>query len=511
MSLELPIPGSAPQATESACFALPRKAELPGLARRGLSWSFLLQAGKYVISLGSTGVLARMLSPSDYGLVAMVATFTVLVQAFSDFGLSWATVQRENLTRSQIDSLFLINSGFGLLLVGVCWLAAPAVAAFYGRPELMRITQAASVALFLSSIAVQPIALMRRQMRLKQLALCGLWSVLVAAIAAIVAARLGLGYWALIVQLLCQQAAFALLSFPMSGYLPGIPRRPVSLGSILAFGGYAASYGLINYCARNLDNVLVGRFWGATDLGFYSRAYFLMTLPGMLAIGMFGGVVIPALSALKKEPAAMETSYLKALRLITVITAPFAAFLAAAAPELVEFVYGPKWQAVVPILLWLAAASILQPVQNTACWLYIVAGQGRGLFFMGLQVACAAGIGFAAGLSYGPVGVACGYAVMNTVVAYPTLLQAHRAAGLNMKRTVASTVPLLVSALIMALAVWLCGMAVSMFGLGMHLRLAIKVVVGSAVYIVCVRMLARETYTELEREVRGRWPSSERL
>jgi O-antigen/teichoic acid export membrane protein len=487
-------------------FAMPQRADLPQLARRGLGWSSALLIGRSALSVASTAVLARLLSPGDYGLLAMVATVTVMAQAISDFGLSWATVQRERLERNQIDALFFINCGFGFVLTVLCCLSAPRVATFYHRPELTKIVIAASGTLFLSAIAVQPNALLLRQMKLRELSLCALCSLLISSAVTITLAWQGFGYWALVVQLLLQQAIITALSFPISGYYPRFPLNLLDVGSILKFGGYSAAYGIVNYFARNLDNVLIGRFWGAILLGYYSRAYFMMTLPGMLVIGVFSGMLIPALASLRKEPVRMESAYLRALRLITVVGCSFAVGLAVTAPEIVEFVYGPKWHAVVPILLWLSAASILQPIQNTSQWLYIVAERGRGMFFMGLLVAGSATLAFALGICYGPIGVARAYAISNTIIAYPVLLMGHRACGLDIKKTIAASAPLLLCALIMGGVVYVVGIGFAAAGMGLHGRLFLKVIVGVAVYTACLRHIAHSTYSELMAYIPTRYP-----
>jgi len=481
---------------EEISFTMPKRAQLPRLARQGVAWSSALLFGKYVLSLASTAVLARLLNPGDYGLLAMVATITVLAQAISDFGLSWATVPRENLQRNQIDALFWINCAFGLFLTCLCCLAAPAAATFYHHPELTNIVFAASGTLFLSAVAVQPNALLLRQMKLKELNLCGLYSLTISAAVTIVMAQQGYGYWALVVQLLLQQGIVTVLSFPMSGYFPKVPHHLANLGTLLIFGGYATLYGIVNYFARNLDNVLVGRFWGPVALGYYSRAYFLMTLPGMIVIGIFSGTLIPAMASLRSEPEKMEAVYLRAVRLITVLGCSFAVGLAVTAPEVVQMVYGPRWIAVTPILLWLSAASILQPIQNTSQWLYIVAGRGRGMFLMGLLVGGSATLAFALGIHSGPLGVARAYAIANTIIAYPILLMGHRVCALPIKKTVAAVIPSLLCALLMGAIVYLVGTGCAAAGITVRTRLAVKVVTGIAVYAVCLRRFAPSAYSE---------------
>jgi O-antigen/teichoic acid export membrane protein len=481
----------------NTAFAMPKSADLSRLTRQGVGWSCGLLIARYALSMGCTAVLARLLSPGDYGLLAMVATITVMAQAVSDFGLSWATVQREQIERNQIDALFFMNCTFGLLLTLLCMFAAPYVAKFYHHSELTRIVIASSGSLFLSAAAVQPAALLRRQMKLKELSVSALWALLVSAAVAVALARLGLGYWALVAQLLLQQLITTALSFTMSGYYPQLPLHLLNIRTLLTFGGYSAAYGLVNYCARNLDNVLIGKVWGAVALGYYSRAYFLMTLPGMLVISGFGGVLIPALASLRNEPARLQSVYLRAIRMITVLGCSIAVGLAATANETVEFVYGPKWHAVVPILLWLSAASILQPVQNTAQWLYIVAERGRGMLLMGLLVAGSAVLAFALSIRFGPIAVARSYAISNTIIAFPVLLMGHRACGLHIKKTITEAAPLLLCSLIMGAVVYLLGIGLDVVGAGLHARLAVKVSVGIAVYAGCLRLLAYRTYSEI--------------
>jgi PST family polysaccharide transporter len=485
------------ESTTATGFDLPIESRVLHLARRGLNWSFVLLPGRYLLSMASSAVLSRLLSPGDYGMLGMVATITVLGQAVSDLGLSWATVQRERLDRNQIDALFFLNAAFGFVLTGLCLASAHYVAGFYRRPELTNIMIAVSGTLFLSSLAAQPTALLIRRMKIREINLSSLCSLVISATVAVILAKLGFGYWALVAQLVVQQSVTTALAFPLSGYCPRIPLHLLHMGTLLKFGGYSAAYGIVNYFARNLDNVLVGKFWGATALGYYSRAYFLMTLPGMLVIGAFSGVVIPALAALRKEPARMQSAYLRALRWISVLGGALAVGLAVTAPEIVDFVYGPKWHPVVPILLWLSAASILQPIQNTAQWLYIVAGRGKGMFLMGLIVAGSATLAFAAGIRSGPIGVARAYAIANTVIAYPVLAMAHRACGLEIRKAVAVTAPLLLCALLMGVAVYLVGTVCRITGASLHARLALKVIVGVAVYAASLKVLAYPTYSEL--------------
>lgn len=442
-------------------------------------------------------VLSRLLTPLEYGLVGMVATLTAFFQVFADLGLSWATVQRRQITRTQVDNLFWANAATGALLWGLCAAAGPALGRFYGRPELAPLAAAVGAGFALSGLTVQPAALLRRQMRLKTLSLVEAASHVCGPAVGIILALGGYGVWALVAQSLCSQAVLLVLTLAAAGYRPSCPRLDPETARMLAFGGYLAAYGVVNYFARNLDNVIIGKYLGPEQLGFYSRAYFLMLLPSVLATGPLTGAVVPALSVLAREPLRLRQAYLKAVSAIALLSFPAAVGLAVTAPETTRLVYGPKWAPVAPLLVWLSIAGIFQPVHNTMGWLYIVAGKTSQMFLWGLSSAAVLASGFSFGIRWGALGVAVAYAILMTfVLTAPALYFAHRAAGLKLQETANAAAPLLVRALVMGAAALLAGRLAERVAMGWAGVLAAKVGAGAAVYIYLswrdIRGLAHE-------------------
>jgi O-antigen/teichoic acid export membrane protein len=333
-------------------------------------------------------------------------------------------------------------------------------------------------------------------MRFKQITLCEQWSTLAGAIAGVGAALSGLGYWSLVLQVVMQQFVYALLLLLLGDYRPRFPRAAHGLSGLLSFGGFMAGYSAINYFARNLDNVLVGRVCGAEQLGYYSRAYFLMTVPTVLASGMLNGVMIPALSALQGDRERMAAAFLRSIRWITLLGCPVALGLAACAPDFVRFVYGPRWAPVVPMLLWLCAAGAIQPVQAAVGWLYVVTGRSRAMFFVGLAASTVTVAAFFVGIRFGAVGVARAYAAANTCLALPVMLIGHRIAGLELRRTLAVVAPLFVASIVMAGCVLFAGVLCR--GTDYRLRLALEIAVGVSAYALCVRVIATDLWNEIK-------------
>src|SRR5690606_22373665 len=169
-----------------------------------------------VVGSASAAVLARLLSRDDYGLLGMVATLTALLLVFSDMGLSWATIQRRELTQAQVSNLFWINVGAGLVLWLACILVAPVMARFYGREELQLVTAIVGASFLIGGLSVQPFALLKRRMDFRTVARIEIAAGVVAAVTAVSCAMAGLGYWALVVQALAGQFTRGVLSIPAS-------------------------------------------------------------------------------------------------------------------------------------------------------------------------------------------------------------------------------------------------------------------------------------------------------
>lgn len=461
--------------------------------RSGAVWSLLQVGGRNLLSVGVTAVLARLLSPDDYGLIGMVATLTALLLVFSDMGLSWATVQRKTLSEEQVSNLFWLNSGVGALLWAFCLFLAPHVVDFYGRPELRGVTLLMGASFLLSGLAVQPFALLSRQMAFKRITVIELTAQVVAAVVGVCSAYSGLGYWALVIQGLVGQSLRLILGFPASGLRVHRPRMGVGTRSLVGFGGLLALNGLLIYFARNLDNVLIGKYWGSEELGYYGRAYFLMLLPSTLAAGALASLMVPALSALQGDTARLESAYRRALRLVAFVGCPMSVGLALTAKEAVQLIYGELWAPVVPMLLWLSVAGITQPIYNTTGWLFTSTGRARAYFWLTLANGLILSAAFFWAAPRGAIAVSATYGVvMGLALLLPSLHVAHRVAGLSLWRSLKDLWPVLLTVAIMAASVYLVGQFSEWIGLSWYWTFGIKVLVGVVTYSVAACLLLRE-------------------
>jgi PST family polysaccharide transporter len=386
----------------------------------------IAQAGKFVLNLGSNIILARLLTPQDYGLIGMVTAITSFVGLFNDIGLSTATVQKAKINHEQVSTLFWVNVMLSLGTTLVTVALAPAIAWFYGEPRLIGITLFLASAFIFAGLSVQHQALLQRQMRFTTLAIIDIISMLVSVVTAIIAAWLGASYWALVIMQLTLVISYSAGRWLMCGWIPGLPAWSSGVRSMIALGGNLTGFNILNYFSRNLDNILIGRVWGAGALGLYSKAYNLMMLPLQQINSPITAVAVPGLSLLQAEPQEFRNHYLKALSLITACTTPIVLLMLILAPELVELLLGSQWSQVSVIFQLLGLSALCQPITNTSGWLYIATGRTDRMFRWGIFSSSLLVMSFIIGLPYGVMGVALSYSIAKLIQTLPCMYYATR-------------------------------------------------------------------------------------
>jgi len=395
--------------------------ELRRRAVRGSAASLTAQGFSLMIGMISQVVLARLLTPSDFGLVAMVTAFTGLATLIRDFGLSTATVQKTHLSHEELSSLFWINAAFGACVTVGFAALSPLVAFFYGDDRLLWITLLLSVPCLLGGLSTQHQALLRREMRFIKLGAIDVLSLVASTSAAILAALHGGRHWSLVLGNLTGAAVTLVAVWTACDWRPGAPSWRARPRSALTFGGYVTAFNVSNYFARNLDNALIGWYWNERLLGLYSKAYSLLLLPLQQVNAPIAAVAIPSLSRLQDDPKRFRAAYLKVLSLTTFLTVPLVGILALVPGPIIEVVLGRAWQPSAPIFRFLSLAAFPQVVLNTTGWLLIAGGRPDRLFRWSIFATPVIVGSFLVGLSGGPDTVAAAYAAVSFLLFVPCL------------------------------------------------------------------------------------------
>jgi len=380
------------------------------------------QAANFLLRAGSLVILARLLSPKDFGLVAMVTAVIGVLNLFKDFGLSTATVQRTSVTDEQISTLFWVNMLVGVILAIASVAVAPGVAAFYHEPRLVAPTVVLALGFLFNAAGVQHSALLQRQMRFTALAVIDIASLTISTAVGIGMALRGYRYWSLVGIALLGPLVTTVCVWAAAAWVPGMPRQRVGLRSMMRFGGTVTLNGLVVYVAYNLDKVLLGRFWGAEILGIYGRAYQLINIPRDMLNSAVGVVAFSALSRVQDDPGRLKSYFLKGYSLVLALTLPFTILCALFADDATLVLLGPKWTPAAPILRLLAPTILTFAMINPFGWLLYSTGLvGRSLR-IALVIAPLVIAGYLVGLPHGAKGVALGYSVSMTLWIIPHIL-----------------------------------------------------------------------------------------
>jgi PST family polysaccharide transporter len=367
-------------------------------------------------------VLARLLTPNDFGMVGMVTAFTGVLTLFRDFGLSSAAVQRMTVTEEQISTLFWINlllgTALGLIALGM----APAIAAFYDEPRLFGMTAVLAAGFVFNAAGTQHSALLQREMRFSALAVISVVSLLVGTAIAIVGAKAGYGYWALVAMSVASPLVATIGFWIAASWVPAMPHRRAGIRSMIHFGGALTFTSLVVYIGYNAEKVLIGRLWGADAIGIYGRAYQLVSIPTENLNSAVGEVAFSALSRLQNDPVRLRSYFLKGFSLVLGLTLPITIACGLFADDIVFVLLGPQWRDAAAIVRLLAPTIMIFAIINPLGWQMfsiglVARGMKAGPVLATLMIA-----GYVIGLPYGPRGVAFAYSAVLTLWLIPHIL-----------------------------------------------------------------------------------------
>jgi O-antigen/teichoic acid export membrane protein len=410
------------------------------------------QAVKFILNLASLSILARLLVPGDFGLVAMVTPLYRLAGFFQDLGLSAATIQKREITPAQVSNLFWLNVTLSVILGILMAALSPWVAAFYGRPELAWITTAFGAMMISSGLSAQHIALLQRQMRNAAISSIEVVSMALGIAAAITGAVFGLGYWSLVLTPAVTTLSTMVLVWITSGFRPGLPSRGSGVASMIAFGYHLMLSYFCQFLNKNADNVMVGKAWGDTALGFYTRAYNILLLPMSQLNIPINKVAIPALSRLQDDPDRYRSYYYRAIGILLSFGFPIVCYTAVDAHNVVLLVLGSQWGEAVDIFRALVPAAFVGATNAATGWVYVSLGNTRRMLKWSVLQTVLTIIAFALGLSFGPIGVAIAFSTVSVVLRIPSILYCFEGTPLTLTGLLWALMPAATAAIAAALA-----------------------------------------------------------
>lgn len=403
------------------------KAGLGGRTARGGAIVLSAQVVRIFVQLVTTFILARLLAPADFGVVAMGYTVMTLLGLITEIGLSTVTVQTKNLNQDTASALLFLNVGLTFVAVALAFAISPLLVMVFRDERVPAVVVGLVATTPITALGSQHNALLMRNMRWMPIQVISLGALVAGSLAAVVAATVfNLGYWALVVQAMATAIIGLVAVWAYCPWRPSLVRNWAGIGTALRTSLNLNGTMALNFLHRQFDQVLVGWRWGSTELGYYSRAYALLMMPLNLVTGPLTSAIVPALSRLQDEPDKWRRAYLDSLIGVTALGGCMAAMLYGAAEPIVRIVLGPGWDRSEEVFSYLALAMLAATPMSTVVWIYVSLGRTFRMFQWGLIGTTGYVASFLIGLPWGAPGVALAYGCAQLIAFLPCLWMATR-------------------------------------------------------------------------------------
>jgi PST family polysaccharide transporter len=412
--------------------------ELRRLAVRGAAATVSASGLALVAQFISTVILARLLTPADFGVVTMVTTFSLLLASFGLNGFTEAVIQFEEMDHYTASNLFWLNLGAGLVLAIAFVAAGSPLARLYRNPLVTNVAIGVSAGIFIAGASVIHLALLKRAMRFTATSANEvIGRVAYTAVAVLLALR-GWGYWALVAGIVAQQLSLTIGAWWLCRWIPSLPRRTGKTTAMVRFGANVYGRFGIRYFTQNIDNLLVGWQFNAVALGFYKRAYDLFALSATQLTAPLHNVALATLSRLNQDPIRFTRCFVNSLGIIAFVGMAAGGDLTLVGKDVVRLVLGPQWAEAGRIFAFFGPGIGVMLLSSTVGWIHLSIGRpNRWLCWTILEFLVTA-LFFIVGLHWGPEGVAIAWSVSYWTLLIPGFWYAGRPIGFSVSSLIAT-------------------------------------------------------------------------
>jgi PST family polysaccharide transporter len=426
--------------------------QLRGQAVRGAGATVSASGLGLVLQIITTVMLARVLSPEDFGVVTMVTTFSFLLVNVGANGFTEAIIQCEEIDRYTASNLFWLNSGAGMVVAAVFAVSGSLLAGFYRNPLVARVTVVVSAQILIAGASVIHLALLKRAMRFAATSANEVLARAVYSAVAFLLALKGWGYWALVAGLIAHALTVTIGAWWLCRWIPSLPRRTSKTAAMVRFAAKVYGRFCLGYSTQNLDNLLVGWRFNAVALGFYKKAYDLFTLSGSQLTSPLHNVALAALSRLTHDHVRFRRYLASSLGMIAFAGMAMSADLTLVGKDVVRLVLGPKWSESGRIFELFGPGIGVMLLCSTVGWIHLSLGKpGRWLRWSIAELVLTVSL-FVAALPWGPAGVAAAWSISYWIIFIPGFWYAGQPIGFGVTSLIAAVWRYSVAALVAGLA-----------------------------------------------------------
>lgn len=482
----------------------PAETTLTQSAISGTAWSTMSTVGRQVLSFASVATVARLLGPDAYGVMGMANLLIVFILYFRDLGTGTAIVQRLSVSERLLSSLFWLNFFLGIVMALIVVAAAPFTAEFFNTPALIPILSVLSLSFWLTSCGVVHSSILQREMRFKAIAFAELAAGLAGYVVALGFAYAGFGVWSLVFANLANSLAATVMYWAASSWRPRRQFDWPEVKSVTGFSLNLSGAGVVNYFARNADNITVGKVLGQAQLGDYQMAYNLMLTPIQNISAVMARVTLPAFARIQDDNERFCQAYIRSCMMIALITFPVIPGMAVVADPLIRAVLGPKWIGAILLFEILAPVGLVQSIQTTIGQIYVAKGRTDWMFRWNLGASVIYVAAFIMGVRFGTVGVATAYCIVSLgVLMIPGFWLPFKLIGLKLSRFAGALLPQLLVTAAMTAACWFWLRGLNMLGVSNQWTRLISASLLGALFYVTALVLLRPRIMSVLEEIMG--------
>ena len=462
----------------------------------GVKWGILNNILIQSINMFVSILLARLLLPEDFGTVGMVMVITGFASVFFELGFGQALIQKDQLTQKDLSTVFWFNIFMGLLLAISLFLFSNQIAIFYNTPILQKLSKLFSLIFIFGSLNVVQLSVLKRNINFKKIAIINSLSTIISGSIAIILALNNFGIWAIATQILCLNGLKTLLYWISSKWLPKFIFSWPALKTMLGFSSSVTADSMLTYWARNLDNLLIGKFIGGASLGLYTKAYSIMMLPLNNISQVLTNVLFPSFSSIKNDIPKLKSVHLKILTVIILIVLPICCIIWLSAHEIVSILFGEKWLEMVPLVEVLTFLGVTQSLLKVNGSLYYALGKANLAFQIGLILKLNIVICISIGLYFGDIlGLCYGYAIASTINFFPSFYFSGKLVKLKLKDFFRRCFPIIIIGIIMLLTTYFIQIYFSFDNI--IINFIYKSVVAGTIYIALLTIFRVKIFIEL--------------
>ena len=393
------------------------------------------------VQLASTILLARMLSPHDFGLVAMVLALVGFAPMLIDLGTTEASVQKTHITQGEISTVFWLNLAIGIALTALLASASGVIARLFGEPSLTPIALVLSVTFVMAAVSTQHYALLRRAMQFRRIAIIDISANVVGSIVSIAMAFADWGYWALVAKPIVTAGLSAIGAWLSCPWVPGRPRLTPAVRELVGFGMGVTGFTMTDYVAKSADRLAIGYFYGAGPLGYFQNAFNIYNNLLSILTEPLHNIAVSSLSKLRSNVEELKRSWTTALSSLSFFSAAVFSVLAVTAQDFVVILLGQKWAPAGALLCIFAVRGIAHSVERTLGWIHVAAGRPDRWMRWGVLSTTFQLIALIVGLPFGVIGVAVTYALVMFGLFVPALVYSGRPIGIGSKEVLQAVGP----------------------------------------------------------------------